>query len=53
MGGLVLETFALCLNVVVMETWGVASTLYWVVQHPLQSGGGIDGISIQCASIAR
>ena len=39
MGGLVLETFELCLKVVVMETLGVDSTLYWVVQHPLQSGG--------------
>ena len=43
MGGLVLETFELCLKVAVMETWGVASTLYWVVQHPLQLGGELMG----------
>ena len=34
-----MEIFELCLKFAVMETWGVASTLYCVVQHPLQSGG--------------
>ena len=42
MGGLVSETFELCLKVVVMETWGVAGTLYCMGCAPPPTVGWVN-----------
>ena len=49
MGGLVLETFELCLKIIVMETWGVASTFTGLYNTPYSRVGELMGwlLSVQ------